>query len=125
MLVARTQDPAVLLDHVPSLPQAQRHAREVPLTRGQWVVAVRDIPSNTDELVGPYHSEDKADGIARRLRRDIAAVGAEHIMEAVVYYVRPGSIEFDDVRDEMLRDLEELGYSRASNQDTDPAKRPS
>lgn len=79
---------------------------------GQWVVAVRDIPSNTDEFVGPYHSEDKAEEIAQRLRRDIAAVGAEHLMEAIVHYVRPGSIEFDDVRDEMLRDLGQLGYVR-------------
>lgn len=81
--------------------------------RGQWVVAVRDIPSNADEFVGPYHSEDKAEAVAHRLRRDIAAVGAEHIAEAVVHYVRPGSIEQDEVRDELLRDLAELGYSHA------------
>ena len=73
---------------------------------------MRDIPSNTDEFVGPYHSEDKAEAIAQRLRRDIAAVGAEHIMEAVVHYIRPSSIEFDDVRDEILRDLHEMGYAR-------------
>ena len=90
------------------------------MTRGQWIVAVRDIPSNTDEFLGPYHSEDKAEDVAHRLRRDIAAVGAGHVAEAVVHYVRAGSIEFDEVRDELLRDLEDLGYSHASNQESRP-----
>lgn len=84
----------------------------VPRSQGQWIVAVRDIPSNTDEFLGPYHSEDKADTVARRFNRDIDAVGASNIAEAVVHWVRPGSIDEEELRDEMLRDLAELGYGR-------------
>ena len=79
-------------------------------TRGQWIVCVRDIPANDDSYVGPFHSEEKADEIATRLRKDIEAVGADHILEAFVVWVLPASTDLEEFRDEMLRDLEEMGY---------------
>lgn len=82
----------------------------MPDVRGQWIVCVRDIAANDNSYVGPYHSEDKADAIASRLRRDIEAVGADHLLEAFVEWVRPSSTDFDEFRDELLRDLEEMGY---------------
>ena len=77
--------------------------------RGQWVVALRDIPGNDEELVGPFHSEDKAEAVARRLRGDIEARGAAHVMEAIVRWVRAG-LDLEEMRDEMLRDLDAMGY---------------
>lgn len=79
-------------------------------TRGQWVVVVRDIPSNSDSYIGPFHSEERADEHAQRLRRDIEALGAGHVLEAFTEWVRPASVDFEEFRDEMLRDLEEMGY---------------
>lgn len=79
-------------------------------SRGQWVVVLRYISANDDELIGPYHSGEKAQAVADRLNRDISARWASHVMEAFVKFVRPGSIDLEEMRDEMLRDLEELGY---------------
>jgi hypothetical protein len=80
--------------------------------RGQWVVCVRDIAANDNTYVGPFHSEENADKVAVRLRRDIEAVGAGHLLEAFVEWVRPASTDLEEFRDEMLRDLEEMGYAR-------------
>lgn len=77
--------------------------------RGQWIVVLRDIPANEDELIGPYHSEEAAERVAERLRRDIAARAADHWLEAVAKWVRPG-LDIEEARDEMLRDLDEMGY---------------
>lgn len=77
---------------------------------GQWVVVLRDIPGNEDELLGPFHTEEKAEAIAGALRRDIAARDAEYIAEAFVTFVRPG-VEMVDLRDELLEQLDEMGYA--------------
>lgn len=80
-------------------------------TRGQWVVVVRDIIANDDSYVGPFHSDDRAEEIATRLRRDIEAVGAEHVLEAFTAWVVPASTDFEEFRDQMLADLEVMGYA--------------
>lgn len=78
-------------------------------TRGQWIVCLRDIPSGEDEYLGPYHSDEKAQAVADRLNRDIAARGAGGTVDAIVEWVRPG-IELEEIRDEMLVGLDDLGY---------------
>jgi hypothetical protein len=78
--------------------------------RGQWIVCVRDVPAGEDRYLGPFASEEKAQGIAHSLRRDFAAVAAnDTIIDAIVEWVQPGS-ELVDVRDELLAGLEEVGY---------------
>lgn len=84
-------------------------------SRGQWVVCIRDLPSNTDEFLGPFHSEEKAEAVAERLRRDIAALSASHIVEAFTVWVRPASTELEEFRDELLADLGEMGYAPHAN----------
>lgn len=79
------------------------------MSRGQWVVVVRDIPANEDQFVGPFTVEARANAVANRLTRDFAARGAENVMEAVVQWVRPG-VESEDLRDDLLAQLEESGY---------------
>ena len=78
--------------------------------QGQWIVCVRDILSGNDDYLGPYRSEDKAEDVARRLNRDLVAVGASHILDAIVEWVRPG-LDVEQYRDEMLQTLDEHGYS--------------
>jgi len=92
--------------------RADSGATSAATVRGQWIVCVRDIAANENSYVGPFHSEDKADSTAARLQRDIEAVGASHLLEAFVEWVRPASTEIEDFRDEMLRDLGEMGYAR-------------
>lgn len=77
--------------------------------RGSWIVCVRDIPAGEDTYLGFFIVEQRARDLAERLRRDIAARGAEGVMDAIVEWVRPHP-EFEDFRDEMLRGLEECGY---------------
>lgn len=77
--------------------------------RGHWIVCVRDIPGGEDSYLGVFTSEDRAEQLASRLRRDIAARGAQDSLDAIVQWVRPHP-EFEDFRDEMLADLERLGY---------------
>lgn len=77
--------------------------------RGQWIVCVRDILSGNDDYLGPYHSEDKADEVAKRLNLNIAAVGASEVLDAIVEWVRPG-LDIEQYRDDMLRELAETGY---------------
>jgi hypothetical protein len=77
---------------------------------GSWVVCIRDLPSNTDEYLGYFRSEDRAEAVARRLRGDVEAVGASHVIDVTVCFVRPMP-EHEDARDELLADLEEMGYA--------------
>lgn len=77
--------------------------------RGQWVVVIRDVPANEDRFVGPFTVEARADAAAARLTRDFATRGASDVMDAVVRWVRPG-VEIEDVRDDLLAQLEEGGY---------------
>lgn len=77
---------------------------------GSWVVCIRDLPSNTDEYLGYFRSEDRADALADRLRRDVEAVGASHIIDVNVCWVRPEP-EHEDARDTLLAELEEMGYA--------------
>lgn len=79
-------------------------------TAGTWVVVLRLIPANEDELLGPFRSGEKAESVADRLNRDIESRAATHVMEAFAQEVRPASIELEDARDRMLADLEEMGY---------------
>jgi hypothetical protein len=78
---------------------------------GKWIVCVRDIPGAEDAYLGPFASVERAQAIAGRLRRDIEAVGASGSLDAIVEWVRPGG-EVETFRDEMLKDLARLGYSR-------------
>lgn len=63
------------------------------MMRGQWIVCVRDISAGNDDYLGPYRSEDKAEAVAKRLNRNIAAVGASSVLDAIVEWVRPGLME--------------------------------
>lgn len=97
---------------MPGPSSAKGRGLAMPKTRGQWIVCVREIAGNDNSFVGPYHSEDKAEAVADRLRRDITAVQADHIIEAFVEWVRPSSTDLEEFRDEMLRDLEAMGYAK-------------
>ena len=80
--------------------------------RGMWIVCVRDVPAGEDQYLGPFASEEKAQAIAERLRRDFAAVGAgDTVIDAIVEWMQPGA-EFTDLRDKLLADLAEVGYSK-------------
>jgi len=76
---------------------------------GLWTVCVRDMPSNTDDYIGSFRSEARAEEFCERLRRDVEAVGASHIIDVQVCWIRP-QIDTEEFRDELLRDLEEMGY---------------
>lgn len=80
--------------------------------RGQWIVCVRDISAGEDDYLGPFYSEDKAESVAKRLNRDLAAVGASDVLDAIVEWIQPG-LHIEQYRDDMLADLEKRGYARA------------
>ena len=80
---------------------------------GTWIVCLRDIPSGEDDYLGPFRSEERAHAVARRLNRDIAARGAADSLDAVVEWVRPGA-DIEEIRDEMLSGLGELGFPLAN-----------
>lgn len=87
-------------------------------SRGQWIVWLRDVPGGEDQFLGPFHSEERAHAVAERLRRDIAAVGCGFdTLDAGVEWVRPASTDFEDFRDEMLVDLEAMGYVHTARLD--------
>ena len=77
---------------------------------GSWVICIRDLPSNTDEYLGWFRSEARAESVAARLRRDVEAVGASHIIDVTVHWVEPEA-GHEDVRDRLLADLEEMSYA--------------
>lgn len=72
--------------------------------RGTWLVCVRDVAAGEDDYLGPFRSEERAHAVARRLNRDIAAIGlSTDVLDACVEWVRPG-VDIEEFRDEMLRD---------------------
>ena len=79
--------------------------------QGQWIVCVRDITAGEDDYLGPYRSEERAWDVANRLNRDLAAVGARDLLDAIVEWVRPG-LDVEQYRDDMLADLAKHGYAR-------------
>lgn len=79
--------------------------------RGQWIVCVRDISAGEDDYLGPFYSVDKAESVAKRLNRDLAAVGATGIFDAVVEWIQPG-LDIEQYRDDMLAALEQQGYTK-------------
>lgn len=79
--------------------------------RGQWIVCVRDIAAGEDDYLGPFYSEDKAESVAKRLNRDLAAVGATDVLDAIVEWIQPG-LDIEQYRDDMLAALEKQGYAK-------------
>lgn len=79
--------------------------------QGQWIVCVRDIQSGDDDYLGPFRSKDKADAVAKRLNRNIIAVGAPHVLDAIVEWVQPG-LDVEQYRDDMLGKLAAWGYTK-------------
>lgn len=50
------------------------------MMRGQWIVCLVDLPSGQTEYIGPFHSEERADEVARRLRLNINTIGATEVV---------------------------------------------